>query len=243
MPYFQKAYDLEGNSNPWVNEWIAYMYLYLSDYPKSIRHLNISLSLKSEYNLIVRYNGILMAQGKYTEAIHFLDSIRIITPYEQLCDVLKFHVLTAQKDFKNAEKLYNKAASAGYKRDRDDIYIGYLYKETGREKEAITILRNSIRRNDSLLKTVKNNMTLIEINVELAAAHAILGEKFKAINYLSGLKGPGYFEMRFNYYLSPFFDKLREDPELKEVLKRIEDTKTAIRSQVDEMRQRGEINL
>ncbi len=179
LPYFQKAYDLEGNSNPWVNEWIAYMYLYLSDYPKSIRHLNISLSLKSEYNLIVRYNGILMAQGKYTEAIHFLDSIRIITPYEQLCDVLKFHVLTAQKDFKNAEKLYNKAASAGYKRDRDDIYIGYLYKETGREKEAITILRNSIRRNDSLLKTVKNNMTLIEINVELAAAHAILGEKFK----------------------------------------------------------------
>jgi hypothetical protein len=41
----------------------------------------------------------------------------------------------------------------------------------------------------------------------------------------------------------PGFDKLRNNMEFKSILKRIEDKKTTIRSQVMKMEQRGELNM
>jgi len=65
------------------------------------------------------------------------------------------HVCKAEVKVK-AEKYYNKALDARYKRadevdlyvkraDENDLYIGYLYHETGRKKESLLILNKFIK--------------------------------------------------------------------------------------------------
>jgi TolB-like protein/predicted Zn-dependent protease len=247
--YFQKAIDLGGNSEPEINQSIAGAYLSIDYYPKSEKYFKNAISLRPECRLIQQYAYVLFTQGKIDEAFHYLDSISNITPCEQQCDIMKFHIYTTQNDFEKAEKYYNKAIAAGYVRsDDDDIYIAYLYKETGKKKEALSILNNSIKRNENALVSNNFNNNLIWfsiIHLQLAAGYAMLDENIKALKYLSEVEAErsGLIEWPYRIRTFPGFDKLRSNPEFKAILKRIEDEKATIRSQVKEMEQRGEIDM
>ena len=43
--------------------------------------------------------------------------------------------------------------------------------------------------------------------------------------------------------IDPFFESLRDDPEFKAIVKRVQEEKAAIRAQIREMEERGEIDL
>jgi TolB-like protein/Tfp pilus assembly protein PilF len=244
LPYYQKAYDLGGDSWAEINGSIVYVYLYIGDYKKALKYSKKALSLRSECDLINQYDYMFLAQGKYDEALHILDSICSVTACEQNCDFMKFQIYTTQKEFEKAEKNYNKAVEAGYKRSADDdIYIACLYKETGRKKEAYSILNNSIKRDENLLKDNGAILWFNNITLRLAAAYAILDENKKALKYLSEIEKSGLIELPCTIRTFPGFDKLRGDPEFKSILKRIEDKKDILRTQVKEMEQRGELNM
>jgi tetratricopeptide (TPR) repeat protein len=185
-----------------------------------------------------------LAQGKYDEAIHILDSTCSVNACQHKCDIMKFYIYTTKKEFGKAETYFNKAVNSGYARtEDDDIYIACLYKETGRKKEAVSILNNSIKRDGNSLKSNLRPFSSKVINLRLAAAYAILDENKKALGYLSELEKSGLIEFYCTIRTFPGFDKLRGDPEFKSLLKRIEEKKEAIRAQAKEMEKRGEINL
>jgi TolB-like protein/Tfp pilus assembly protein PilF len=244
LPYYQKAFDLGGDSWSEINANIAMVYLQIGDYPKALKYSKNALSLRSECDLINLYDHVFLAQGMYDVALHILDSTCSVNACEQKCDIMKFYIYTTQKEFGNAEKYYKKAINAGYKRsDDDDIYIAYLYKETGRKHEALSILNNSIIWNENSLKSNGELLGFKFKKLRLSAAYAILDENEKALRYLSEGEKTGLFEFAFTIRTFPGFDKLRGDPEFKSIIKRIEDKKEAIRAQVKEMEKRGEIEL
>jgi TolB-like protein/Tfp pilus assembly protein PilF len=244
LPYYQKGYDLGGDTRADISSYIAHVYLYIDYYPKALEYYKKALSKISECNLFGEYAGVLVNQEKYDEAIHFMDSISSIAPCEHKSDILKFQIYTTQNEFSKAEKYYVKAVDAGYKRsDDDDIYIGYLYKETGRINEALQILNNSIKRDENFLRSELKPWNIQTLRLRLAAAYAILGENTKALSYLSEVSKLRYNEWPFTVRSFPGFNKLRDNTEFKSVLKRIEDQKDSLRAQVMEMEKRGELHL
>lgn len=244
--YFQKAIDMAGDSEPEINQNIAAAYSCIDYYTKAEKYIKNAISLRSECSLIQYATYSIYNVGEFDKAFHYLDSISIITPCEKVCDMVRFRICTTQKEFEKAEKYYNKAIAAGYERsDDDDIYLAYLYMETGRKKEALTILNNTIEQNESMLTGDDDLIRFSIIHLRLAAAYAMLDEKMKALKYLSEVEAErsGFFEWPYRIRTFPVFDKLQSDPEFKAILKRIEDEKATIRYQIKEMEQRGEIDM
>jgi hypothetical protein len=141
-----------------------------------------------------------------------------------------------------AEKYYNKAIKAGYKRtEDDDIYVACLYNETGRKEVALTILNNLIKRDENPLEE-GTRFGSIKI-LTLAAAYAMKDENNKALSFLRELEKLGNNYRPISLRSFPGFDKLRDNPEFKAILKHMEDEKTIVRARVKEMEQRGELIL
>ena len=125
----------------------------------------------------------------------------------------------------------------------DNPFIAYLYKETGRDKEAVSILKNSITRDEDLLRNRSHFWMDRFVKSRLAASYALSGENRKSLEYLSELGNSGIFGLIFDINKFPGFDNLRNDPEFKAIVKRIEHEQDSLRAQVKEMELRGEIDL
>jgi TolB-like protein/Tfp pilus assembly protein PilF len=243
LPYYQKALDLGGGTEAWINSDLALVYCQIGEYQKALKYFNIALSLSSRCGNIFIYDYTLAVQGKYDEALHFLDSICSISACEPTCDGMRYYIYTSLKEFEKAEKYYNKALKSGDKTIADyDIYLAYLYKETGRKNKALSVLNNSIQRDEKELKGDLDGFVLKVITLRLAAAHALLDENKKALHYLSELEKTGLIEWPCTLSSFPF-DKLRNDPEFKAIVRRIEDQRVAVRKKIREMEERGEIDL
>jgi len=245
LTYFQKSYDDDGQREPEINNQIAYLFYGIGDYPKSSKYLNIALSLRAECDLVRQYTACLLNQKEYDNSLHFLDSIGNITTCDRVCDILRSYAYVNLKEYSRAERLYKKAINSGYKQTEDDeINFACIYNETGRKKEALTVLKKSIESDESALATKSYIESGSKIRkYRLATAYAMIGNNKRALEYLSELEKSGLVEYPFSLTTFPGFDTLRSDPEFKALLKRIEDEKVSLRAQIKEMELRGEINL
>ena len=250
LKYYQKAYELGGNADAEINRHLAWIFSSIGDFQRAIKYGGISVSLRSDCGLFIEYDHYLAAQGKYSEALVFLDSISNVTPCEQKCDIMKFHLYTELKEFEKAQKFYNKAVSSGYDPtvapdiySADYIYIAYVYMETGRKKEALAILKSSVESDENFLAKGDDFMTSKLIKLRLAAAYAMMDRSKDAIKYLLELHESGIFEYPITINSFPGFDNLRNDPEFRATVKLIEDEKNTLRAQVKEMELNGELNL
>ena len=242
--YMHKAYELAGDSEATISNNLAWGYFYIGEYQKSLMLLRKAFSLISECRLINEYTQILAAQRKYGEALNFLDSTCSLITCEQGCEIMRFYIHTTQNEFEKAEMYYNSAINSGHKKTEDDIiYLAYLYKKTGREKEALSILNNSLLSNNNLLGGKIRSWDWIEIKSRLAAVHALKGEKEKTLKYLSEVGNSGVFGTPFNINSFPGFDYLRSDPEFKAIINRNKNLQDSLRRQVKLMEQSGEIHL
>ena len=245
LPYFQKVIDLGGDSEAEINNSIAYVFILAGDYPKALKYFNNALLLTHECQIMVYVSSILSGQGKYGEAFDFLDSICSILPCRQQCDMMRFKIYTCRKDLEKAEKYYSMALANGYNQnENDELYIVFLYNETGRQKEALSILHNSVSRDEKSLKTeATSRITAILSTLRLAVAYAMMGDKKEALKYLEALEESLLIEYPYPVKSFPGFDNLRNDPEFKTIINKIENKKALIREQIKEMEERGEINL
>jgi tetratricopeptide (TPR) repeat protein len=254
LSYYQQSIDLGGVSEPEINLNISSIYSNIDYYSKAEKYLKKALSITSECQLIPYYNSIILNEGNYNRALNFLDSISDVTACQQTCDLMRFYLYTIQRDFEKAEKLYNKVLKAGYKRednfdffvrkaDETDLYIGYLYNETGRKKDAIAILNKFIQKDKNALSLNSYTWLNSMLNLQLAAAYALLDDNKNALLHLTEVEKapPGEWSIRVKSF--PGFDKIRNNPEFNSILKRIEDKKAAIRSEIMKMEQRKEINM
>jgi tetratricopeptide (TPR) repeat protein len=158
---------------------------------------------------------------------------------------MRFKIYTSRKEIEEAEKYYVSALANGYNQnENDELYVAFLFNETGRQKEAMSILHNSVSRDEKLLKTeAKSRITAIISTLRLAAAYAMMGEKKEAIKYLAALEESLLIEYPYPVNLFPGFDNLRNDPEFKTIINKIENKKALIREQIKEMEERGEITF
>jgi TolB-like protein/AraC-like DNA-binding protein/Tfp pilus assembly protein PilF len=250
LPYFQKAYDLGGSSQAAVLMNIGFAYFFFGEYTKALKYIKETLLLEPSWCGINQdYFNILYIQGNCNEALSFLDSIQNFTTCGSACDIMRFYYYTLQRDFKKAGEYSNKALNVtqsafihadGYY----DIYYNYLLKETGMGNEAIKGLKKSIEYYEAdMLKAHVADLTIvIKDRLKTAASFAMLGENEKALKYLSQLEKFGLFEYPITLKF-PGFDNLRNDPEFKAIVKRIEDQRAATRAKVREMEQSGELHL
>jgi TolB-like protein/AraC-like DNA-binding protein/Tfp pilus assembly protein PilF len=247
LPFFKKAYDLGGSSNASVNMNIGDAYIFIGEYAKGLKYMKETLLLEPSWcGMVQSYCNLLFIQGNYHEGLNFLDSIGKFTLCEYACDIMRFYYHASQRDFKKAEGYLNKAIATDHdsftwEKGYYDVYCNYLLKETGRNSDALTGLRNSIINYESDLLKVYG-LELSRVRLKLAASYAMLGEKEKALEYLSQLEKYGLFEFPISLSF-PGFDGLRNDPEFQAIVKRIEDQRAVLREKVREMEESGELRL
>lgn len=80
--------------------------------------------------------------------------------------------------------------------------------------------------------------------MDLAQIYAFQGDRDEALKYLSEYAKQGFRGGWQDYIMiDPFFESLRDDPEFKAIVKKAQDEKAALREQVREMEERGELDL
>ena len=245
LPYYQMAYVLGGDLFAEINEQVASPFFLIGDYTTALKYDHNALFLRSECSIIKQYVHCYLNQKEYNKAFELLDSLGRVTTCSQVCDIIRSRVYVYLKDYVKAEEFYKKAINSGYKQTKDDeIYLGCILIETGRKKEAISVLKKTIESDEDTSAMVPyRKFEEKPIKYRLVAAYAMIGDYKKALGYLSELEKFGFFEYPVVLNTFPGFDNLHNDPEFKAIVKRIEDGKASLREQVKQMELRGEIDL
>ena len=136
-------------------------------------------------------------------------------------------------DFEQAERYYDQM--------QDTLFdIGYVYYQLGKTQEADKILSEEVQKLESSLDDDGNGYQYYN----LASIYAFQGDREKALKYLAEYANRGFSGGWYDYILiDPFFESLRDDPEFQAIVKQAQEEKAAIRAQVREMEERGELDL
>jgi hypothetical protein len=79
---------------------------------------------------------------------------------------------------------------------------------------------------------------------ELAAIYAFQGDRKKGLKYLAEFAKRGFYNGWYDFILiNPFFENLWDDPDFQAIVKQAQEEKAALRAQVREMEERGELDL
>ncbi len=71
LPYYQKALDFGGGSEPEINGNISYVFFYIGDYGKAEKYMKKAVYIRPECEIIGQYEHILFTQGKYDRCFSF----------------------------------------------------------------------------------------------------------------------------------------------------------------------------
>ena len=241
LSYYQKGLDMESEYLEAGYLMLGLDFGYIGAYEKAEKYLQKSLDQKVSCLGIAHFAEALMLQSKFSEALHFLDSM-----CEQSCiancNKMKFYIYFGQKNSDLAEDYAQFVNVSGPPYVGDSTFLAYVYYQQGKDKLAETVL-NRIK-NSLQHKRAEDIIMYFTNNLRLSYLHAILNENQEALKYLSQAVDDGTMHA-FDYFveLNPIFAELRNDPEFQAVVKRIQDKKAAIRAQIREMEERGELNL
>ena len=151
-----------------------------------------------------------------------------------------------QGNIEKAEEYYHMApGTPNLPMFLDALMNACFYLESGRTEEGNGIL-------DDLIKTHKQDLLSQKLNRRdlsvtywlLSGAYALLNDKDKALHYLSKLEGSGFFAGWQDFIMTfPAFENLWDDPQFNIIMKRVQDKKTKLREEVNEMRRTGEIHI
>jgi TolB-like protein/class 3 adenylate cyclase/Tfp pilus assembly protein PilF len=231
----------EGRAWPSFYGYLGRFFHGIGDYQRSMKYYRQSLILQPHRRSITGYFQSLLSQHKVHEAINYLDSACIILVNEPVCSILKFYAHLDLENYNQAEKYFNQFLNdAGKPNLQDSIWFSYLLKKTGREKEANLILKNSKIAIEKQLSGRGRAWRLYN----LSAIYAIQNDKSASLKYLED----AFVRSNGRLYddqieIDPIFENLWDDPEFLTIVKKAQDEKAAIRAQVREMEERGEIDL
>jgi len=219
---------------------IGMLFYSIGDFSKSFKYARKALFLNSACFLVGAPVHSLLADMKYDMTFSFIDSLKNFIPCEVACHIMKVHTFTVLKEFDSAGVYLAKFYKPGD--IMRDLYINYLLIETGRRDESMVSLQNRISYQQQ--EAGRGRLPWPSQHFEiLAAAYALTGEKQKCLESLRELEKRGCSDVPAGYFIFPGFDYLRNDPEFKAIIKRIEENKAAIREEIRKMERRGEIKL
>ena len=245
LPFFERAYELDGESSSVINFQIASAMASIGDYPSALKYMKTAMDIRKECVLVGNYSYLLICQTDYDAAVQFLDSICPKSQCEKICIRQKFVIAMIQGNIEKAEEHYHMAPETpNLPRFLDALMNACFFLESGRTEEGISILEDLIKIQKDLLNEDLNRRDLTLSYWMLSGAYALLNDKVKAIHYLSRLEESGFFVgMQDFIMIFPAFENLWEDPQFNIIMKRVQEEKTTIRDQVSEMRSTGEIHI
>jgi len=237
IPYYKKGLEMTETYNMFrVYTGLASVYLNIGDYETAEEYVSKSLESEVSCTAIGQYNWLMQIQGKFKEALQFIDSTCHQGACEWECTKALFQISWLLGDFEKAEQYWDQWQNPG----RIIIYeIGYVYDQLGRKEDAGETFTTNIRRLESRLGR-GHPITYLR----LSRIHAFQGDKKQALKYLAEYAKRGFTHGWHDFILiDPFFESLRDDPEFKAIVKQAQEEKAVLRAQVREMEERGELTL
>jgi tetratricopeptide (TPR) repeat protein len=228
----------------------------MGDYQRAEEFLQKAIEIESRFycRAIYWYSKVKLVQGKFQESYQF-NSLNCPNLECPNCLVQLFESSLLQSEFEQAEQYYKQWQTTTYSPDpwldRLDIQynyqIGYVYHHLGRIEEADKIFIEQIQKLESELENGQRSLWGSLPNyllIHLSRIHAFQGNKNEAIKYLTEYAEQGFYGGWHDFILiDPFFESLRDDPEFKAIVKQAQEEKAALRAQIREMEERGELTL
>jgi len=191
-----------------------------------------------------------LIQGKFQEAFQFTSSIcQKIEGCHEPCYIGLFRESLYLGEFEQAEQYYKQwqtTSSPDPWLDQYNYLIGYVYHRLGRTQEAEKIFDEQIKKiKFQLNKGQKDGWGNLPnyLLVNLSGIYAFQGDN-EALRYLAEYAEKGFTLGMHDFILiDPFFESIRDDPKFKAIVKQAQDEKAALRAQVREMEERGELEL
>ena len=226
---------------PFVFHKIGYSLLNAGDYERAKCYF-LEAWENGAQGEVWHYQWTLAVQQKHKEAYAFLDTICYQTKDELVCFWGKiFHCIT-QRDYTNAEQYYKVFNDKGYEANIWlQLPIACMYMNTGRKNEADLILEDCLSK---LKKELEKYGETWHNALLLSELFAIKDDKDKALEYLSKAVDFGVlWGWQDMIEFSPVYENLWDESEFKALVQRAKDEKAAIRAQIQEMEENGEIDL
>ena len=250
LPYLRKGLEIGSQYLPSAYGDLAGSYFNLGDYGRAEQYLGESLELEVSCWVIERYSWLLTVQGNYQEALQFADSSCPEVGCKRECSSQLFQASLLLKEFEKAEQYFYQWQNAGPQGGFIDHFmnygIGYVYYQLGKTEEADKIFAEQIEILESASDLEWSNFFEGPRNslLHLSRIHAFMGDKKEALKYLAEYAKKGFIlGWRDFLLIDPFFESLRDDPEFKAIVKRAQNEQAALREQVREMEERGELDL
>jgi TolB-like protein/TPR repeat protein len=242
LPFMYKAIQERPTALNSIFGHTGWTFLTIGDYDRALKYFKTSIDLRPTcFGNIQGYIWTIILQGNFKESLNFIDSICVAVDCESQCARYRFWVHTYLNEYDQAEPAFNQfVATGGSPNMYDSVSVAFVYEKLGKKSEAIAILDNIISLHGNLLKTDTNWFRCYC----MASVQSQLENKEEALQYLSkaveiGLKNGSHDLL----VIDPTFENLWDDPRFKAIVKRAQDEKAAIRAQVQEMVDKGEIDL
>ncbi|MFC2124723.1 adenylate/guanylate cyclase domain-containing protein [Bacteroidota bacterium] len=242
LPYLEKGLEMEQLDLWSTYYYIGLCYIHIGDYEKARKYFTLSMDIDHMCNgNVIYYLWTFAVQGKLNEYESYTDSICSIIDCDQQCIRFLFYANCLQKEYNEAESIYGQFGEVGRIPGRlDSLYLANVYQRLNKEDEAMAMIEQLV---PELKSQLRENNTWANYYF-LSATLSLKGEKEEALQYLTKAVEVGLGNGYHDYILiDPTFENLHDDPEFKAIVKRAQDEKAAIRAQVQEMIESGEIDL
>ena len=158
---------------------------------------------------------------------------------DDICNIWFIVLYSFLGEFEKAEQYIKRLEEEG-----EPLYrptIGYVYHKLGRLDEAEEVFQACIKNYEYL--TAKNKHTAL-VDYRLARIHAFQNRKHEALQSMKVIGINGFnFDMFDRMNHDPMFENLWDDPEFKAIIKKAQDEKAEIRTQIREMEESKELDL
>ncbi len=252
LPYLKKSLEvsIEFLDIHLIN--IAIHYTTIGDYQRAEEFLQKAIEIESRDYCwaIYWYSKVKLVQGNFQESYQF-NSLNCSNLECPQCLVQLFESSLLQSEFEQAEQYYKQWQTTSspdpWLDNQYNYQIGYVYHHLGRIEEADKIFIEQIQKLESELE---NGQRLFYgslpnyLLLHLSRIHAFQGNKNEAIKYLTEYAKKGFDGGWHDFILiDPFFESLWDNPQFKAIVKQAQEEKAALRAQVREMEERGELTL
>ncbi|UCC38606.1 MAG: protein kinase [Candidatus Aminicenantes bacterium] len=235
MPLVEKNLALKP-ADPWSYHIFAFYYYYLNDIAKAEQWEEKSLELNPDF---IDSNAVLMlsylVQGKNLEAVEHSQKLFSMFPRNVYIFMWVGETALFAGDIPQARQYYQKAAELspgqvnGLIGIRNSTRLGYIYWISGDSVEAQNLFTKSLSLDQ---KEIEQGNELWVLWNDMAAVHAVLGDKEEAYKCLKKSIEAGWRNFRFGQ-IEPMFENLRNDKNFNQMM-------AEMKGLVDEMRKRIE---
>jgi adenylate cyclase len=202
---FKRAIELNPG-DPNTHHWYSHLLMAMGRAGESLAESESALELAPvDVALHVHLGWHYLRARQYDQAVEQLLKALEMDPKDSLAHLLLGYAYTQKRMFEEALAEYREHTKVGGKSAGIDV-IGYVYALSGRREEARQVLED--------LKQAGAD----PLNV--AALHAVLGEKDQAFEWLERAYEQRSADM-VNLKVDPRLDGLRSDPRFKALLKRM----------------------